>query len=153
MMWSSLRQHWLGSKGPHGESHTLRSLSVSWEAVFVALEPISFACHPGFLFLVQPYARNLPVPKLAQCHHHTPLWGAGLLVQAAFLMMKKNIALYLAMLSEDCSDNTSSNHMVWNESKMMLVKWTALNDRENEQMHLVWTSLHSCCWMTIFIFC
>lgn len=27
-------------------------------------------------------------------------------------MMKKNIALYLAMLSEDCSDNTSGNHKI-----------------------------------------
>jgi len=26
--------------------------------------------------------------------------------------MKKNIVLYLTMLSEDCSDNTSSNHKI-----------------------------------------
>lgn len=73
MMWCFLRQHWLEKKGPHGESCTLRRRTVSLEAVFVALEPICFACHPAFLVWAQPYARNLPVPKLAQCHHHIPL--------------------------------------------------------------------------------
>lgn len=86
--------------------------TVGLETVFITVELMSFACHLGFLFSVQPYARNLPGPKLAQCHHHTSLWGAGLLIQDAFLIMKKKIAFYLAMLSEDCSDNDSGNHKI-----------------------------------------